>query len=122
VAVAGERLELSIREAAAQTGLSAHTLRYYERAGLLEPVRRGERGERRYAPADLDWVELLRRLRATGMPIREVRRFAELRRRGAATRDERHALLVAHRARVEARLEELTKGLEVIDGKLARMA
>jgi DNA-binding transcriptional MerR regulator len=121
VAVAEHQAGMSIGEAALRTGVSAHTLRYYEQAGLIAPVSRGGRGERRYAPDDLDWVRLLRRLRSTGMPIREVRRFAELRRQGDATRDERRALLEAHRASVAGRIAELERGLHEIDAKLARM-
>ena len=61
-----------IGEAAQITGLSVDTLRYYERAGLIDPVRR-ERNGRRYEETDLLWLAFLRRLRATGMPIAQVR-------------------------------------------------
>ncbi len=88
---------LSIAEAAEASGLSVHTLRYYERTGLLEPVRRNGSGHRRYRAADLERITFLTRLRATGMPIREVRRYAELMKAGEATNEERLALLEAHR-------------------------
>ena len=80
--------ELSIAEAAEISGLSAHTLRYYERAGVLEPVGRNGSGHRRYRQADLELIRFLTRLRATGMPIREVRRYAELMQAGDATNAE----------------------------------
>ena len=86
---------VGISEAADRTGLSAHTLRYYERAGLIQPTERGDRGERRYASRDLRWVEFLQRLRATRMPVREMKQFAELRRGGAKTVAARRELVDA---------------------------
>ena len=71
------------RETAEKCGLSQHTLRWYERIGLLDPVARTADGRRRYSDADLDWILLLSRLRATGMPVRDMLRYAELVRSGA---------------------------------------
>ena len=85
--------ELTIREAASSTGLSAHTLRYYERIGLLDPVGRSESGHRQYTGQDLAWLEFLNRMRSTGMPIRSMKEFASLRRQGPASVPERLALL-----------------------------
>ena len=110
--------ELSIAEAAEISGLSAHTLRYYERAGLLEPVCRNRSGHRRYREADLERITFLARLRATGMPIREVRRYAELMQAGEATNAARLALLEAHRDAVRAGLETTAKNLELIEWKI----
>lgn len=73
---------LTIQEVAERTALSPHTLRYYERVGLLEAPDRAASGHRRYGEGDLEWLTLLKRLRATGMPIREMRRYAELVRQG----------------------------------------
>jgi DNA-binding transcriptional MerR regulator len=109
---------LSISEAAEASGLSAHTLRYYERTGLLEPVSRDESGHRRYREADLQQITFLTKLRATGMPIREVRRYAELMKAGASTNEERLALLEAHRDVVLAGLEETARNLELIEWKI----
>jgi DNA-binding transcriptional MerR regulator len=109
---------LSISEAAEASGLSAHTLRYYERAGLLEPVSRDESGHRRYREADLQQITFLTKLRATGMPIREVRRYAELMKAGEATNEERLALLEAHRDVVLAGLEDTARSLELIEWKI----
>jgi DNA-binding transcriptional MerR regulator len=111
--------DLSIAEAAQVSGLSAHTLRYYERAGLLEPVGRNGSGHRRYREADLERITFLSRLRATGMPIREVRRYAELMQEGEATNAERLAVLEAHRDAVLAGLEATARNLELIDWKIA---
>jgi DNA-binding transcriptional MerR regulator len=110
--------DLSIAEAAEISGLSAHTLRYYERAGLLEPVGRNGSGHRRYRAADLERITFLARLRATGMPIREVRRYAELMQAGEATNGERLALLEAHRSSVLAGLETTARNLELIEWKI----
>ncbi len=108
-----------IAEAAERSGLTAHTLRYYERDGLLlTGVGRSASGHRRYTARDLAWIELITRLRATGMPIREVRRYAELVRSGDGNEAERLALLVAHRERVEAQLAEVTSHLRAIDHKI----
>jgi len=110
---------LTIREAAEETGLNAHTLRYYERIGLLEAVPRAAGGHRRYRADDLGWVGLLHCLRATGMPIREMQRFAALARGGNATVPDRIALLAAHEQSVLARQRELDRNLETIRGKIA---
>ena len=110
---------LSISEAARATGLSAHTLRYYERTGLmLDPVDRTESTHRRYSERDIDWVVLLTRMRKTGMPIRLVRRYAELVREGDGNEDERLALLEEHRRGVLQQLEEVASNLEAIDTKI----
>jgi DNA-binding transcriptional MerR regulator len=69
---------LAIAEAACASGLSAYTLRYYERAGLIDDVGRAGSGHRRYSDEDLAWFEVLQCLRATGMPIRDIRRYADL--------------------------------------------
>lgn len=109
---------LTIQEVADKTGLSAHTLRYYERIGLLEPVARAGSGHRRYDEHDLEWVVLLTRLRATGMPIAEMQRFATLVRQGNISISERCILLEAHRRRLEADLHEIQATLTLLDGKL----
>jgi len=111
--------ELTIAQAAAETGLTAHTLRYYERDGLLlAAVDRSTAGHRRYSERDLTWIEMITRLRATGMPIRDVRRYAELVRAGTGNEAERLSLLETHRARVEAQLIEVTSHLRAIDHKI----
>lgn len=109
---------LSIADAAESSGLSAHTLRYYERTELLEPVSRNGSGHRRYRETDLEWIAFLAKLRATGMPIRKVRRYAELMTAGEATNAERLALLKAHRDAVLAGLETTKRNLELIDWKI----
>jgi len=112
-------LSLSIADAAAASGLTTHTLRYYERDGLmLDAVERAPSGRRRYTELDLTWIRMIARLRSTGMPIREVRAYAALVRAGEGNEAERLALLRAHRERVLARLAEVRENLEAIDYKV----
>ena len=110
---------LSIAEAARRTGVSVHTLRYYERVGLaVTPVDRTSGGRRRYHKLDLDWITVCTRLRATGMPIKTIRRYAQLVSAGPGNEHERLALLEAHRAEVTSKLAEIRENLELIDHKI----
>ena len=109
----------AIAEAADLTGLTPDTLRYYERDGLmLRPVDRSATGHRRYTDGDLGWIGLLNCLRGTGMPIRDVRRYAELVRQGEGTEQARLDLLEAHRTHVLAELAEVQEHLGAIDRKI----
>jgi len=112
---------LSISDAADATGLTVHTLRYYERAGLmLDPVERAPSSHRRYTEDEIRWVTLLTRLRATGMPIRRIRDYADLVRAGDGNEDERLALLEAHRTAVLEQLEVMRANLDAIEFKIER--
>jgi DNA-binding transcriptional MerR regulator len=112
-------MTLSIAEAATATDLTPDTLRYYERDGLmLHPVGRSATGHRRYSDSDLRWIQLLNCLRGTGMPIRDVRRYADLVRQGAGNEQARLDLLRAHRAQVLAQLAEVQEHLGAIDRKI----
>jgi DNA-binding transcriptional MerR regulator len=108
----------TIAEAARASGISAHTLRYYERAGLIGGVDRAASGHRRYSEADLSWISVLQRLRATGMPIRSIRRYAELVQANDGNEAERLALLKEHQAAVRAQLAEVRDHLAFIDQKI----
>jgi DNA-binding transcriptional MerR regulator len=108
---------ISIKEAAAETKLSSHTLRYYERIGLLS-IARDANGQRRYNEGDLRAIAILLRLRATGMPIQVMQRFAALLRLGDASIPERRALLEAHQQTVRANISELETNLEAIATKI----
>jgi DNA-binding transcriptional MerR regulator len=113
-----DAVSLTISEAAESAGVTAHTLRYYERAGLLDPVGRAGSGHRRYGEDDLTRIVFIARLRSTGMPIREIRRYFELVRAGPRTEPDRLALLQAHRDRVLAQLDEFAHHLQAIDFKI----
>jgi DNA-binding transcriptional MerR regulator len=117
--VTGDGVGLTIGEASEATGVSADTLRYYERVGILPPIRRVGGGSRRYGADDLGWVVFVRRLRATGMPVEKVVRYTDLAQQGDATASERWALLAEHRERVAAAIDELQVALASLDAKLA---
>lgn len=108
----------SIARAAARSGLSIDTLRYYERIGLVEPPARDSGGRRDYSDDDLTWLEFLTRLRTTGMPIRMMREYAQLRHRGTGTAARRRQILVDHRTGVRERIAELRACLDVLDCKI----
>ncbi|MEU4774845.1 MerR family transcriptional regulator [Micromonospora sp. NPDC023644] len=109
---------LTVGEAAERVGLTTYTLRWYEQEGLVAPVGRDSAGRRRYTERDVDWLFLLTRLRRTGMPVRDMRRYAELARQGDATLAARRALFEAHRARVLSRMAELEEDLKVLNYKI----
>lgn len=109
---------VGIREASERTGLTAHTLRYYERIGLVPDVPRDERGQRLYGEQEIRWITFLTKLRLTGMPIQQMQQYAALVLAGEASVDARRELLEAHRAEVVARLEELQENLAVLDYKI----
>nr|MDT0662930.1 MerR family transcriptional regulator [Micromonospora sp. DSM 115978] len=112
------KTELSVGEAAERVGLTTYTLRWYEQEGLVAPVGRDSAGRRRYRPEDVDWLVLLTRLRRTGMPVRDMRRYAELARQGNQTLGARRKLFEAHRDRVLARMSELEEDLKVLNYKI----
>lgn len=111
----------SIKEIAASTGISSHTLRYYERIGLLDEVERDtSSGHRRYTDADIQRLYFLKRVKATGMSIKEMLHYVELFRAGDATLEERYDILTRHRQYVQAQMDFLQETLTLLDTKLAR--
>jgi DNA-binding transcriptional MerR regulator len=109
---------ITIAEAAERSGLSAHTLRYYERIGLIHPVGRGQNGHRRYGRDDIEWLEFLIKLRTTDMPIRQMVEYAELVREGPQTASRRRTMLEAHREALRERIADLEETAAVIDRKI----
>ena len=110
---------MSISDVAERTGLTTHTLRYYEREGLmLTPVGRASSTHRRYTEADVTWVTFLTKLRSTAMPIATMRQYVVLARDGDGTQAERLELLLLHRMAVVRQLEEMTASLAAIDYKI----
>jgi DNA-binding transcriptional MerR regulator len=108
----------AIAQAARRSGLSIDTLRYYERIGLVEPPARDSGGRRTYSDEDLGWLEFLTKLRTTGMPIRMMREYAQLRQHGLATAGRRKQILVDHRKDVLDRITELRACLDVLNYKI----
>ena len=109
---------LTIAQVAERTGLSTDTLRYYEKAGLIDPVGRTSGNHRVYAAADLDWLAFLLRLRETGMSIADMQQFAKLRGLGEASVASRLEMLRQHRAALQARLRSLRDNAKALDEKI----
>lgn len=109
---------LTIQQTAEKTGVSVYTLRYYERIGLISPVERAPNGHRRYSEKDVYEIVFLTRLRATGMPISDVKQYVNLKRQGSSTTVERMVLLEAHRDAVCKHLEEVSHYLTMIERKI----
>jgi len=108
----------SIGDASRETGLSIDTLRYYERCGLICRVQRDSGGRRRYTDLDIAWFGFLRRLRATGLSVRAMRKFARLQQQGRQTLEERLHILQSHREGLASRIGELSQMLAYIDEKI----
>ncbi len=100
------------------SGLSAHALRYYEKAGILQPADRAPSGHRRYHAEDVAWLEFVLRLKATGMPLAEIRRYAELRAAGSRSLRTRLAMLQGHRQRLRAHMADLSRNLAALEEKI----
>ncbi|MEV6164266.1 MerR family transcriptional regulator [Streptomyces sp. NPDC052052] len=109
----------TISEVVAFTGLTAHTLRWYERIGLMPHIDRSHTGQRRFTNRDLDWLAFVGKLRLTGMPVADMVRYAELVREGEHTVEERQELLESTRRDVRARIAELQDTLAVLDHKIS---
>ncbi|MFI5757015.1 MerR family transcriptional regulator [Streptomyces sp. NPDC051569] len=108
----------TISEVSTLTGLTAHTLRWYERIGLMPHVDRSHTGQRRFSNRDLDWLGFVGKLRLTGMPVADMVRYAELIRVGEETFEERQELLERTRRDVLNRMAELRDTIAVLDHKI----
>ncbi len=107
-----------IGELASRTGRSVHAIRWYEAQGLIPGVLRDGGGRRVYGERHQSWLELMERLRRTGMSIAEMREYTTLVKQGSATLKQRRELLSAHRARVEATIADWTLALKLLDSKI----
>lgn len=110
--------KLTIQEAAQATCLTPHTLRYYERIGPIHPIDREQNTRRRYSSDDIGWIDFITRLRATGMSIREMQKYAALQRQGDETLPQRLEMLKALRDQVETRIGELNEHLKLVHYKI----
>ena len=108
----------SIQEVSRRTGLSTHTLRFYDKEGLLTGVERSVGGFRQYSDEDLETLGLVCCLKNTGMSLREILQFVQLTREGEHTLKERVALLQEHRENVIRRISEMQKHLDKVTWKL----
>lgn len=107
-----------IGELAELTGRSVHTIRWYEAQGLIPGVIRDGGGRRVYRPEHVQWLDLMARLRRTGMPIAEMRRYTTLVQQGHSTLKQQQELLAEHRSRVEQELQQWRRALKLIDRKI----
>lgn len=110
-------MEYSIGEAAEKTGITASTLRYYEKEGLLPSIKRDKNGIRSFTENDLQSLRIIECLKATGMPIKDIRKFIDLCAEGDNSLQERYALFLDRKAAVQKQIEELQKVEKVIDFK-----
>lgn len=108
----------SIRTMAARCGMTTHTLRYYERVGLIQPVGRARNGHRRYSDADEAWLNFLHCMRATNMPIRAMQRYAALRERGDDSSLERRKILEDHRGVIAEQIAALNNAHALLTHKI----
>jgi DNA-binding transcriptional MerR regulator len=110
--------DLHIGDMASRTGRSVHTIRWYERQGLIPGVCRDAGGRRVYSDYHVGWLDLMERLRSTGMSIREMREYTRLAQQGSVALPDRHALLRAHQTRVQQNIQRWTEALALIDAKI----
>jgi DNA-binding transcriptional MerR regulator len=108
----------TIQDASSETGVSRDTLRYYERIGILPGIARSKSGHRRFSDDDMGWIKLVQCLRATGMPLEDLHRYAELMQQGDSTAAERLRLLHDHRRRIKDDMAELATALELVERKI----
>jgi DNA-binding transcriptional MerR regulator len=108
----------TIQEAAEEMQVSAHTLRYYEKIGLLPAVQRAENGRRIYSEEDLGWVYWLKLLRASGMSIRVMKHYVQITRAGDHTIDDRCLILEEYRDQLRKNIEILQRFLERLEQKV----
>lgn len=111
-------MSLQISQLANETGLSIHTLRYYEKEGIFPPVKRSENGFRIYDSEDIEWIKFACRLRETGMSIAEMKKFAQLVIQGDESKNERIKLLQQQNTRIKDQMEQLAHCMELINYKI----
>lgn len=109
---------MTIGEFSDITGISSYTLRYYEKKGLIY-VKRDSAGRRDYSENDVEWVKFIQRLKETGMLLRDIRHYSDLRHQGDATMEERMDLLIRHRETVVEEQKKWDEYLKNLDGKIA---
>ena len=111
-------MDYSIGEFSEVTRLGIHTLRYYEHEDLITPMRNSS-NRRRYSDKDISWINFIKRLKATGMPIKEIKRYAALRAEGDATLTERMEMLIQHRQSLNEQIRQLQEHEAKLDEKIA---
>lgn len=110
---------MNIKELSKKSGLTAHTLRYYEKIGIIRTVPRDPSGHRSYTERDLNWIEFIKKLKSTGMSIANIRKYALWLKKGDTTTPQRQELLENHQVYVEQQLEQWQENLVKIKEKIA---
>ena len=110
-------MEYSIGEFSRLTNLGIHTLRYYEHENLITP-KRNSSNRRCYSDKDLAWTYFIKRLKDTGMPIKEIQRYAKLRTKGDITLNERMEMLTVHRESLNEQIKVLQEHMAKLDDKI----
>ncbi len=110
-------MNYSIGEFSDLTNISIYTLRYYEKEKLIIPNRK-ENGRRCYSEKDLSWLQFIKRLKDTKMPIKEIRKYAELRAYGDSTMNERMEMLIKHRTALKEEIAKSNEHLEKLNDKI----
>ena len=110
---------MNVQTFAKQVGLNAHTLRYYEKIGLLTSVKRRTNGHRYFDEADVRWISFILRLKETGMALTDMVQYAQLRATGDATLAQRQALLSQHARQLQAEIASKQQDLAKLQDKIA---
>lgn len=112
-------MHYKIKEVSEKTGLSSHTLRYYEKEGILPPIDRDASGNRMYSQENITWLEIVKCLKQTNMPVADIKEIVHLSIVGDETIEERKEILLSHRKTIEEQMKALKKSLKKIDSKIA---
>jgi DNA-binding transcriptional MerR regulator len=111
-------MDYTIQEMTKKTGLTAYTLRYYEKEGLIIRIKRNKSGHRTYNDEDVEWIKLIKCLKVTGMPVTVIKKFIKLFLSGDKTIHERKSILLNHRQKILKKIEEYNYYLEKINFKI----
>ena len=109
---------LTIKEVSETYDISADTLRYYEQIGLLKNIHRNQSGRRVYTKLDLEWLEWVKRLKSTGMPLEKMQDFAQFRLQGEQTLKQRQELLIAHSVQLKQEIQRFNQEQSIVDYKI----
>lgn len=111
-------MDYTIKEASELTGLSIHTLRFYDKSGLLPMVGRTETGNRIFTDSDIEWIQTICCLKDTGMPLKEIKYYIDLFMKGTSTLSERRQIFIDHRVALMKKIAELEKNLEIVEHRI----
>lgn len=109
---------MNVKQMSKLTGLSSHTLRYYEKIGLLLDIKRDANGFRHFSKNDLEWIEFLKKAKSTRMSLADIKSFALLRKKGDSSIGERITILEKHRKKLQSELSELQIFLATVEFKI----